>query len=135
MLERVLKGNIINACSVLLQRFASGHIQKTLGHLGSWSEPGRAFHVSLCYFGKHVVIEVLYSSPASSFFLGTVPCHAQDQYEHSAYSPYNAFSKALKLSIAWLPTLTQEATTNSVPLDYSYFCFHLFWLVAITYLL
>lgn len=63
----------------------------------------------LC-FGKHVIIAVLYSAPAYSFFfLVQFPImHRIDYwYEHTTYGPYNAFSKALKSSISWFPTLTQ----------------------------
>lgn len=129
MLESILMGNVIHACLILLQRFASGHTQRKLGHLGSWSEPGRVFYVSLCQtWGSTWSLRSFTLHQLHPFQLQfpVIPW-AGDQYEYSTYSLENSFSKALKLSIIWFPTPAQEATTNSVSQetihipDYTYF--------------
>jgi len=129
----------------ILAQFLSRHLllatrkERILGQLGSWPEPGRVFCMFLCHaLGSTWSSRSLTLHQLIAFLLVQFPIMHRIAYwyKDTTYSPYNACSKAVELSVIWFPTLTQEVTFNSILLGIIHISlFHFFWLRGIIHLL
>lgn len=112
------------------------HLENT-GALRQLSGPGRAFYISLCYaLGYTWSLRGFTIHQLHPFFYVQLPVMPRSgyQYEWSAYIPILLSQKHWNYHlVSYFNFRSYNSFCSSG--DDSYFCFHLFWLVAIAFLL